>query len=119
MAIISRNQYGCCSTKLVFDSRDKMPTVDDIKNILKEHMPGIKQFKLVEPAINSFGKYLDNWFDVLSYNGEHNYEEFETKTIYENRELIDDFKQNPDNIWECEDMEKDRSLIDENDFAQI
>lgn len=119
MAIISRNKYGCCSTKLIFDCREEMPTTDEIKAILQEYMPKIQKFKLIEPAININGKYLDNWFDVLSYDGEHSYNEFDTKTIYENRELIEDFKQNPDNIWECEAMPKDRSLINENDFAQI
>lgn len=119
MAIISRNRNGCCSTKIVFDSREKMPTIDDIMVILKKFMPEIQNFKVIEPAVNNSGKYLDNWFDVLSYDGEHSYEEFDTKTIYENRELIDDFRQNPDNIWKADSIEMNRTLINATEFAEI
>lgn len=118
MAIISRNQYGCCSTKIVFDSREKMPIMDDITVVLKKFMPEIQNFKVIEPAVNNSGKYLDNWFDVLSYDGEHSYEEFDTKTIYENRELIEDFKQNPDNIWKAESISQ-KTLINVTEFAEI
>ena len=99
LAIIGKSERGRFAGKIVFDSRHKMPTQKEVLTIVRKYIniTGI-QVDLIEPPLSITGKYDGNYFDfIFNSNEEH-----KTKIFYENRNLIEDFKNNPINIW-CSD----------------
>lgn len=105
MAILARCENKVVSVKLVFDSREEMPTIEDIKSLMKKYVPYVKIFKLIAPPLSQNGSYEGNYFDALSYEKEHESQDFKTKVLFENNSLISDFKENPKNIWKSKEQE--------------
>lgn len=101
LAIIGKSEWGHFAGKIVFDSRQEMPTQKEVLTIIKKYINIIGiQVDLIEPPLSITGKYEGNYFDfIFNLNEDH-----ETKIFYENRRLIEDFKNNPINIWYSDKM---------------
>lgn len=119
LAIIAKCENEIVSVKLMFDSRVQMPQIREIKKIVKEYLPQIKSFTLINPPLNYKGEFTGNYFDVLSYKGSHSFLDFELKEFYSNMELIEDFKKNPNNIWKNENQQTDSNLMPVECFDKI
>lgn len=120
LAIIARCQNEVVSAKLVFDSRAEMPKIEEIKKILKKYLPQIKNFTLVNPPLNFKGEFEGNYFDILSYKGDHSFLNFETKDFYKNIDLIEDFKKNYNNVWiDKVQSESYKRLVSEKEYMDI
>ncbi len=119
LAIIAKCENEIVRVKLMFDSRVQMPQIREIKKIMKEYLPQIKSFTLINPPLNYKGEFTGNYFDVLSYKGSHSFLDFELKEFYSNMELIEDFKKNPNNIWKNENQQPDSNLMPVECFDKI
>lgn len=114
IGLAARCQNGTVSIKMFFDSREEMPSLKVIKEILKNHMNNIKEFSLIDPLKDLKGDFLGNYFDIISYKGNHSYLDFETKVLYENKQLLKDFKKNPINIWKDKEQEEFAEVLELN-----
>lgn len=120
IGLAARCQNGTVSIKMFFDSREEMPSLKVIKEILKNHMNNIKEFSLIDPLKDLKGDFLGNYFDIISYKGNHSYLDFETKVLYENKQLLKDFKKNPINIWKDKEQEEFYKKVQSNrEFAEV
>lgn len=119
LAIIAKCENETVSIKLMFDSRVEMPQIEEIKKIVKEYLPQIKGFTLINPPLNYKGEFTGNYFDLLSYKGSHSFLDFKTKELYINKELTEDFKKNPSNIWKDKNQQTYYNLMKEEDFYKI
>lgn len=101
IAVFGENKYGYFSGIVVFDSRQVMPTQKEVVSIIKKYIDNVGTIRqIVFPPLSNNGKYEGNYFNFVFDSSEKQ----NLKVFYENTNLLEDFKNNPFNIWENTDM---------------